>query len=154
MKKRGSRSPRSLRGRRAERYLRRAYGLPGAGALHRGGVDQRQVVVVAGAAQGKDVDHRLDLPYQSIAATMEARAPGRVRKEMTQALGGESRKPLAGADPRDRLGDAEGDDLRGGQSATGVLLACEQEIVGGAEHRSEQRVEAGRVGPRSSVHPV
>jgi hypothetical protein len=62
---------------------------------------------------------------------------------VAKALGGDLGEALVGADSHDRLRDAEGDDLRVGQSATGVLRLLRQEIVGGAEHRSEQQVEVG-----------
>ena len=48
-----------------------------------------------------------------------------------------------GGDPHDRLSDREGDDLRVGQDASGVLRRLRQEIVSSTEHSNQQQVEVG-----------
>ena len=55
----------------------------------------------------------------------------------------ERQEVAIGRDPEQRLGDAEGDDLRVGHPSAGVSGLLGQEIVGGAEHRNEQQVEVG-----------
>jgi len=98
---------------------------------------------VPGAVGGEDADQPLDRLGEATAALVEAGLEWELRKQLLQSMPGDREKLAVGGDPHHRLGDAEGGDLRVGQAPTGVLLPFGQEIVGGAEHRSEQQVEVG-----------
>jgi hypothetical protein len=69
---------------------------------------------------------RLDRLGEAVATPVEARTLGQVGEQMAQALCDDPGEALVRADSHDRLRDAEGDDLRVGQSATSVLLALGQ----------------------------
>jgi hypothetical protein len=123
--------------------LRSADGLQRAPALHRGRVEQHHGVRMTGAVGGEDADQPLDRLGQPASALVEAGLEGELREQPSQPPPGDREELAVGGDPHHRLGDAEGGDLRVGQAPTGVLLPFGQEIVGGAEHRSEQQVEVG-----------
>ena len=123
-----------------------------AGALHWGRVDEQQVIVPAGALGGEGRDHRLDRLGEPVAALVEARALGQRREQVAQALAGDPGKAGIGADAHDRLRHAEGDDLRVGQSATGVswLLGRRSSAVQNTEVSSRSR-SASIVAPFGSA---
>jgi hypothetical protein len=74
---------------------------------------------------------------------MEAGLERQLREQASQSSSGDREELAVGGDPHHRLRDAEGGDLRIGQASAGVLPPLGQEIVCGAEHRSEQQVEVG-----------
>jgi hypothetical protein len=117
--------------------LRAGHRLQRAPALHRRRVEQDHRVGVTGAVGGEDADQPLDRLGQPASALVEAGLSGEGREQLPKALPGDREEFAVGGDPDHRLGDAEGGDLRVGQAPTGVLLPFGQEIVGGAEHRSE-----------------
>jgi hypothetical protein len=77
---------------------------------------------------------------------------GQQRKELAQLPARRPQELPIGADPQDGLGHAQRDDLRVGDPSPGVPRPLGQEIVSGAEHRSEQQVEVGEHrGPQGST---
>lgn len=123
--------------------LRAAGGLDRASALDRGGVQQHDLIPVARAVLGKGRHQRLDLLGQPGAALPEGVLGRQDRKQARQLASRSPQKPAIGADAQQRLGDAEGDDLRIGDPSSGVSRPLGQEIVRGAEDRGEQQVEVG-----------
>ena len=69
---------------------------------------------------------------------MKTGLAGQLGKQRAEPLVGDDEELAIRRDAHDGLGDAESDDLRVGQASTGVLQPAGQEIVGGAEHRSER----------------
>src|SRR5256886_566585 len=117
--------------------------LDAASTLHRGRVDQHQIVVKAGTVTGELLDQRFDRVGQTRAPLVKARPLGQPRKQMREPFAGRLDEPLIRRDAHDRLRDAERNHLRVGQSATGVSLASRQEIVATAINRDQQQVEVG-----------
>jgi hypothetical protein len=125
------------------RQLRAPRGVDGPAALHGRGVQQHEVIPIAGAVAGKGGHHPLDLVGQARAALPESVLGRQHRKQATELAPGRPQKPPIGADAQQRLGNAQRDDLRIGDPAPGVLGPPGQEIVRGAEDRGEQQVEVG-----------
>src|SRR3954454_25256526 len=120
-----------------------AYRLDAAGTLHRGRVDDQQVVIEARAEFGELPDQRLDHLRQALAALPVAGPLRQPREQVREPPGRHRQETLVGRDSHHRLRDAERDDLRIGDPSPGVLGPIGQEIVGGAEHRYQQQVEVG-----------
>jgi hypothetical protein len=74
---------------------------------------------------------------------VESRLLGQLRKQPPQRAGGQAQETVIGRHAHDRLGNSQRDDLRVGHPSPRVLGPLGQEIVGGAEHRSEEQVEVG-----------
>ena len=129
--------------RAGRRQLRTARGLNRAPALHRRGVQQADPIPVARTIAGERGHDPLDLLGQPRAALPQrvlGRQDGKQPDELTL---GHPQEPSIGADAQHRLGDAQRDDLRIGDSSTGVPGPLGHQIVCGTEHRSEQQVEVG-----------
>lgn len=127
--------------------------LPGAGGLDRRGVQQQQVVVVARALGGEHADQPLDAGLKPGATFME-RVLGRdLGEQMLQPpLGGSQKPPVGVMKPEQNLRHGECDDLGVGHHPSRVSWLGGQEIVSGAEHHREKRVEVGvHHGPPGSV---
>ena len=116
---------------------------PGAGALDGGGVDQQQIVEEPWAMACELGDQRLDLAADPQPALVERLTRGKVRKQVREAVPGDSQEPLVGRDPHDRLREAQGDDLRISDPAARVRRPLRQEIVRHAVNNCEQQVEVG-----------
>ncbi len=76
-------------------------------------------------------------------ALVEAGLLGQLGEEVAQALSGDREKASIRGQAHDRLGDAEGDDLRVCDPPSGVLGLFGEEIVGGAVNICEEQVEVG-----------
>ena len=112
-------------------------------ALHRRGVQQDQVIVIARALVGEDADQPFDRLREPLAALPVAGLLREFGEQVPQTLGRSGQEVGVMADVQHRLSDRQGDDLRVGHSSSSVLLSFGQEIVSGAEHRYEQPVEVG-----------
>src|SRR6188474_27286 len=125
------------------RESRAARRLHGAGALKRGGVDEQHLVVEARGLGGKDADEPLDRLGQAGSSLVEAGLLGQLGEEIAKTLAGDRQEAAIGGDTHDRLGDAEGCDLRVGDSAAGVSRFLGQEIVCRAINDGAESVEVG-----------
>jgi hypothetical protein len=114
-----------------------------AGALHRGRVDQQQVVVEAGGPGGEDAHQPLDRLAQTGSPLVEARLRGQLGEEMAKAPAGDGEEPTVRRDAHDRLGDTERGDLGVGDPAAGVPGPGGQEIVRRAINDGAESVEVG-----------
>jgi hypothetical protein len=76
-----------------------------------------------------------------------------LREQMHQAPpGGGEEPPVGVVISEQNLRDREGDDLRVGHHPSGISWPCGQEIVRGAEHHGQKRIEVGvHHGPFRSV---
>ncbi len=117
--------------------------LAGPRALHRGRVDQQQIVAVARALARELCDQRLDLTREPAPAFVERITRGQVREQMPQASGGDRQEPRIRRDPHDRLRHAQGDDLRVGDLPPGISGATGEEFVRDPVNNCEQQVEVG-----------
>jgi hypothetical protein len=78
------------------------------------------------------------------AATLEIRGLGRDdREQVGKSLPRDLEEPPIARDPHDRLGNAERDDLRVCDHATGVPWRFGQEIVSSAINHGAEKVEVG-----------
>src|SRR5579859_4276525 len=127
--------------------------LDAAGALDRRRIDQHQVVIEAGAVACEYVGEPFDRVAQPLAPLEVAGSVGQRGKQVPEPFAGGFDEAGVRWDPHQRLRHREGDDLRVGQDAPGVLSRLRQEIVSGTEHGNQQQVEVGehRVPPRSTV---
>jgi hypothetical protein len=82
------------------------HGLARACALHRGGIDQQRIVMVAGAAGGEDGDQDLDRLGEVISSLVEARSQGQGREQVPEPLRGDLREALVGGHAHNRRRDA------------------------------------------------
>lgn len=114
-----------------------------ASAFDRCRVQQHDLVGVSRAIGGEHPDQPLDRVAQPVAALPIPGLVGQTGNQMRQSLTRDGEKLPVGIDTHDRLGNGERDDLRIGHAPLGVLGLIRQEIVSGAEHRSEQQVEVG-----------
>jgi hypothetical protein len=117
--------------------------LTGAGALHRGRVDQQQIVMKSGALAREDAHQPLQRVRQLAPAFEVPGLFGQAREQVRKPLARHGEKPPIRRDPHDRLRHAQRDDLRICDPSSGVVLPLGQEIVGRDEHGSEQQVEVG-----------
>ena len=106
-------------------------------------IQQDDVVVVAGGVGCEDPGEPLDRRAEPAAALVEAGLLGQFGEEVAKALSGDCEKAPIGRQSHDRLGDAEGDDLRVCDPSPRVRLTFGQEIVGSAENCREEQVEVG-----------
>jgi hypothetical protein len=124
------------------------------GALHRGAVDQQQIIHGTWALAGEDTHQPLQRLGQAATALEVPGLLGHTREQMRQALGRHGQKAPVRRDAHDRLRHTQRDDLRACDASGRVVLPLGQEIVGGAEHRREQQVEVGvHPGPHGSAMP-
>jgi len=112
-------------------------------ALHRGGVDQHQLVVEAGAVARELGDQRLDDRRQSQPALVKGAALGQRREQVHQSPTGDRQELLVGAAIEHRLSDAQRDDLLIGDPSPSVGGPARQEIVDGAVNSDQQQIEVG-----------
>jgi hypothetical protein len=120
-----------------------ARGLNRSAALHRGRVEQHQLVAGAGAVGSEDADEPLDRVPEPAPALVEAGLLGQLGEQLAQALVGHRQEAAVGGDAHDRLGHAERDDLRVCDPAAGVSWLLRQEIVRRAVNGCEESVEVG-----------
>ena len=128
-------------------------GLAGAGGLDWRGVHRQQIVVIAGALGGEDPDQPLDAGLQPRAGLVERVLGQDLREQVHQtSLGGGEKTPVGVMKPEQDLRDGERDDLGVGHHSSRVCCLHRQEIVRGAEHHGQKRIEVGvHHGPFRSV---
>src|SRR6185437_1428058 len=118
-------------------------GLAAAGALHRCGVDQQQIVIETGAVLRELADQRLDRPRQTQPALVVGGPLRQVGKQVTKLTASGPEEPCVGGHPHHRLRDTQSDDLRIRDPPSGVSCPPRQEIVHRAVNSDKQQIEVG-----------
>src|SRR5271165_504266 len=118
-------------------------GLAASGALHRGGVDQQQIVVEPGALAREHAHQPLQRVGEPTAALEVAGLPRKRREQVAQMLASDPQETPVRGYSHDRLRHAQSDDLRVCDAPSGVLRLLGQEIVSRHINGSEQQVEVG-----------
>jgi hypothetical protein len=90
------------------RALRR---LTASAALHRGRVEQEQIIAAPGAHAAEDAGRPRDRLREAAAAFVEGVLARRHREEVSELTAGAAQEPTVGRPSHGRLGDVQGDDL-------------------------------------------
>jgi hypothetical protein len=117
--------------------------LAAAGALHRGRVEQQQILLEPRSVAGEHAHQPLQRVRRPAAAF---EVPGLLRQlgeQAADAFARDREKSPIGRDPHDRPRHAQRDELRVCDSSNSVGLPFRQEIAGRDEHGPEQQLEAG-----------
>ena len=122
------------------RALRR---LAASAALHRGRVDEQQLVARVAAAGGEHARELFDRVGEATTALAVTGLVGRRGEQVPESLLRRRQEAALARDAHDRLGDAERDHLGVGDPAPRVTLGGWQEIVACATSDRAESVEVG-----------
>src|SRR5450759_5057432 len=117
--------------------------LAAAATLHRGRVDEQQIVVVARALRGEVGEQPLDGAGEAAATLEVAGLTGQIREQVAELAPGDAQEAPVTGDAHDRLGHAERDHLGVGELPAGILPCRWQKIGGCAINDRAESVEVG-----------
>src|SRR5665811_1208285 len=117
--------------------------LAAAATLHRGRVDEQQIIAGAGTLRGEVSEQPLDGAGEAAATLEVAGLTGQLREQVAELAPGDAQEAPVTGDAHDRLGHAERDHLGVGELPAGVLPCLWQKIGGCAINDRAESVEVG-----------